>query len=52
LERDPDPGLLGWKEIHSFLYSLAEISRKADWNLEGTFEWCGQDFAGQEGMRQ
>ncbi len=33
---------LGWKEIHSFLYSLAEISRKADWGLEGTFEWCGQ----------
>ena len=45
---------LGWKEIHSFLYSLAEISRKADWNLEGTFEWCGRAFAGQgqEGMRQ
>ncbi|MGM0760012.1 MAG: hypothetical protein ACQEUB_09925 [Thermodesulfobacteriota bacterium] len=45
---------LGWKEIHSFLYSLAEISRKADWGLEGTFEWCGRAFAGQsqEGVRQ
>ncbi len=45
---------LGWKEIHSFLYSLAEMSRKADWGLEGTFEWCGQAFAGQiqEGVRQ
>jgi hypothetical protein len=45
---------LGWKEIHSLLYSLAEISRKADWNLEGTFEWCGRAFAGQnqEGVRQ
>ncbi|MFO7801623.1 MAG: hypothetical protein R6V55_04955 [Desulfovermiculus sp.] len=43
---------LGWKEIHSFLYSLAEISRKADWNLEGTFEWCGQADSLQEGVRQ
>ena len=43
---------LGWKEIHSFLYSLAEISRKADWNLEGVFEWCGQADSLQEGMRQ
>ena len=33
---------LGWREIHSLLYALAEMSRKADWNLEGVFEWSGQ----------
>jgi len=43
---------LGWREIHSFLYSLAEISRKADWGLEGTFEWCGRAEGGPEGVRQ
>ena len=44
---------LGWKEIHSFLYSLAEMSRQADWNLEAVFEWSGQVLAQQEmGQRQ
>ncbi|MFO7877551.1 MAG: hypothetical protein R6U55_13310 [Desulfovermiculus sp.] len=44
---------LGWKEIHSFLYSLAETSRKADWNLEAVFEWSGQALAQQDmGQRQ
>lgn len=44
---------LGWKEIHSFLYSLAEMSRKADWNLETVFEWSGQALAQQDrGQRQ
>ena len=33
---------LGWKQIHSFLYSLAEMSRKAEWNLENIFEWSGK----------
>jgi hypothetical protein len=39
---------LGWKEIHSFLYSLAEMSRQAGWNLEAVFEWSGQALARQE----
>ena len=44
---------LGWKEIHSFLYSLAEMSRQADWNLEAVFEWSGQALSQQEmGQRQ
>jgi hypothetical protein len=44
---------LGWREVHSFLYSLAEMSRKADWNLETVFEWSGQALAMQEmGQRQ
>ncbi len=44
---------LGWKEIHTFLYSLAELSRKADWGLEAVFEWSGQAFALQEmGQKQ
>lgn len=43
---------LGWKEIHSFLYSLAEMSRKADWNLEGVFEWSGQALALQDTVRR
>ena len=44
---------LGWREIHSFLYSLAEMSRKADWNLETVFEWSGQALAHQDiGQRQ
>jgi hypothetical protein len=45
---------LGWREIHSFLYSLAEMSRKADWNLEGTFEWSGRSYTvkDQYGQRQ
>ena len=44
---------LGWKEIHSFLYSLAEMSRKADWDLETVFEWSGQALAHQDiGQRQ
>ena len=38
---------LGWKEIHSFLYSLAEMSRKAEWNLEGVFEWSGKALSMQ-----
>jgi hypothetical protein len=33
---------LGWKQVHSFLYSLAEMSKKADWSLENVFEWSGQ----------
>lgn len=44
---------LGWKEIHNFLYSLAEMSRQADWNLEAVFEWSGQALALQDmGQRQ
>lgn len=33
---------LGWHEIHSFLYSLAELSQKAEWGLEGVFDWSGR----------
>lgn len=43
---------LGWRSIHSFLYSLSEMSRKADWNLEGVFEWSGQALAVPEGRGQ
>ncbi len=44
---------LGWKQIHSFLYSLAELSKKADWGLEGVFEWSGQAVGfSHSGQRQ
>ena len=33
---------LGWKQVHSFLYSMAEMSRQAEWNLENIFEWSGK----------
>lgn len=33
---------LGWKEMHSFLYSLAELSCKAEWGLECVFDWSGR----------
>lgn len=33
---------LDWRETHRFLYSLAEMSKKADWILEGIFEWSGK----------
>jgi hypothetical protein len=29
-------------QVHSFMYSLAEMSKKADWRLEDIFEWCGR----------
>ncbi|MDZ7760479.1 MAG: hypothetical protein U5L00_09515 [Desulfovermiculus sp.] len=43
---------LGWKEIHSFLYSLAEMSLRADWGLEGVFEWSGRAEVVPEGRGQ
>jgi hypothetical protein len=39
---------LGWKEIHTFLYSLAELFKKEDWNLASVFEWSGKGFVGGE----
>ena len=39
---------LGWQEIHKFLYSLSEISKRAEWNLENIFEWSGRTFVFEE----
>jgi hypothetical protein len=33
---------LGWHEMHSFLYSLAELSQQAEWRLEDVFDWSGR----------
>ena len=43
---------LSWNSIHSFFYSLAEMSKKADWNLDGVFEWSGRALQVQEGREQ
>jgi hypothetical protein len=43
---------LAWQSLHSFFYSLAEMSRKADWSLDGVFEWSGRALQVQEGRRQ
>jgi hypothetical protein len=43
---------LGWKEVHSFLYSMAEMAKKADWGLEEVFEWSGQTGHIKPGQEQ
>ena len=33
----------GWQQAHCFFYALAEMSRKAQWNLEATLHWAGRE---------
>lgn len=43
---------LGWQEMHSLLFSLAELSQKAEWRLEDVFDWSGRAVnAKEEGKR-
>lgn len=32
---------LQWTKLHQFVYSLAEMARQADWDVDAVFAWCG-----------
>jgi len=32
----------GWQQVHCFFYALAEMSRKAQWDLETELSWAGR----------
>lgn len=43
---------LGWNQLHSFLYSLTEMSSLAEWRLEDVFDWSGNNAQSPSGFAQ